>query len=542
MKIKEYHNLLYLVFLFLMGITITACTQNNAPQPGEVNVEYTPKHINLIRPIVEPEKIYRMSLVRESFEALPQEMAKMRNLQILKLVRLKINDWESSFKVINSFQNLKEIQISGIPISKIPIKPENLPHLKTINLRGSRGYCLKEEIENLSQFDSLESFIIGGLDINSFPENISLLKNLKFLEFGFHAESFDYANAFDLLTTLPNLNHIDIAGADLTNSIDNLRKLNQLSVLALFNCKVELDKLFNSIHTWPKLERLELKNMSLDKLPSSITQLQSLKSLSLYHNPDLDHASLFRQLAKLPHLEELDISETNTYTEAKDSSCQEGHALYIPKEYAGIFYMPKELGDLKKLKKLHLSNLVSVDFDTLLDRLVHLKQLEYLNLSGIGSIDGQGVYLPASLSKMENLKELIIDFSGPHPFDLVEQMPPNLEKLDFSSAHFDEYAPLPEVIFTASNLKSLNLNDCKLKEFPKGILKLKELEHLDLGNNQIRELPEAITQLKNLKYLNLMGTIISTSQEKRDKIEKMLPNTLVFFGEYRAYDPDWMDK
>jgi hypothetical protein len=34
-----------------------------------------------------------------------------------------------------------------------------------------------------------------------------------------------------------------------------------------------------------------------------------------------------------------------------------------------------------------------------------------------------------------------------------------------------------------------------------------------------------------------MGTHIAESKEKRKKIEQMLPNTLIFFGEYEAYEP-----
>ena len=66
---------------------------------------------------------------------------------------------------------------------------------------------------------------------------------------------------------------------------------------------------------------------------------------------------------------------------------------------------------------------------------------------------------------------------------------------------------------------------------------LKNLVHLDLGNNQLKDLPESITKLKKLRYLNLMGTYISESEEKRKEIEQMLPNTLIFFGEYEAYEP-----
>jgi len=193
---------------------------------------------------------------------------------------------------------------------------------------------------------------------------------------------------------------------------------------------------------------------------------------------------------------------------------------------------------LRNLRKLDVSRNTALDHKRLVENLVALPKFEYLDVSytsGPKSI----VELPDCLAQLKSLKTLIIKDTGPHPFSMITKMPPQLKKLDWEEAHFGEDAPLPMIIFTATTLKSLNLNDGRLTELPEAISNLTKLEHLDLGNNQLHDLPKSITKLKKLRYLNLMGTHISESEEKRREIEALLPNTLVFFGEYAAYDPNW---
>ena len=514
------------IFLILSMMITTACTQNNAPQPGEVNVEYTPKHINLIRPIVEPEKIYRMSLWDSRYNYLPEEMAKMRNLRRLVLGNVEIKDWESSVGTIQKLHELRELKITGASISKLHLNHLKLPKLEELDLFASNGYNLESEIIYLTKFPHLKSLVVAGMNVNQLPNNITSLENLEYFEFGDHNEGFDYSEALILLSNLPKLKYLFFSIANIDNALIEFQQLENIQKLGFYDCSTNLDTIFKVAGQWKNLESLELLSMDLIRLPDSFTGLQRLKSLSLYHNPDLDHASLFRQLAKLPHLEELDISETVDYQ--KDT----------------LFHLPKEIGMLKNLRKLEMEYMYRVDYANLIEQIKDLPHLETLSLYNSQHYikyfsDLRFHSFPASIKELKSLKNLDVGRTNVGIFENVEELP-ELTSLNCSQIGFEP--SIPKVVFNTTSLKSLNLNDCKLKEFPKGILKLKELEHLDLGNNQIRELPEAITQLKNLKYLNLMGTIISTSQEKRDKIEKMLPNTLVFFGEYRAYDPDWMDK
>jgi len=342
-------------------ITTIACTQNGAPHPEEVNVEYTPKHINLIRPIVEPEKIYRMHLWNSRYNYLPEEMSKMRNLRRLALDNVEVKDWERSSKAISSFKNLEVLEIySELPF--LPFNPTNLKSLEKLNLMGSSGYNLEKAITKIEKLENLKVLFIGGLDVIEIPESILKLESLEELDIGYHNEALDYKAALNLISRLPNLKSLSIDMASLTSIDESFKNLRHLNKISFYDCEINLDEFYMLTKGWDNLEELVLEDMSMVRLPSSITQLQSLKSVSFYHNPDLDHASLFRQLAKLPHLEELDISETVDYQ--KDT----------------LFHLPREIGMLKNLRKLEMENMYRVDYANLIEQIKDLPHLETLSL------------------------------------------------------------------------------------------------------------------------------------------------------------------
>ena len=506
-----------LVLILLILVSITTTCQKQSKYDEEVKVEYTPYHINLIRPIIDPERIYQMSLDEKRFVHLPAEMKKMKNLRELHLTDLKVKDWEKSADAINSFKKLNTLFINYNHFDELPFRPQKLPNLEELYLSYSDNFKFEKAINKLIRLEKLKELGLAGINMDSIPENFLDLESLERVQIGEH-QKFNYNQGLETISKLPKLERLDIIYSNLKPYPKNLEKLKKLKGLEIYHCQVDLEKVFSTISVWENLKILNLGDMNIETLPEKIRELKNLKTLKLHDNRNLNQQKLFRQLAEIPGLEELVISET------------------ILHHQHDRFVMPEELAELKKLKRLDMATSQNIVFDSLFDVLVQLPKLEYLNLHDNGST-GHITQFPDKLYKFKNLKELIVSFSGPHPLDKVTKMPPGLEKLDYSRARFSERSPMQKVIFTATSLKSLNLNTCRLKELPEEIGNLKNLVHLDLGNNQLKDLPESITKLKKLRYLNLMGTHISESEEKRKEIEQMLPNTLIFFGEYEAYEP-----
>ena len=507
-----------LVLILLILVSITTTCQQQSKYDGEVKVEYTPYHVNLIRPIIDPERIYQIFIDDKRFRSVPQKMKKMSNLQKLKLRNVKIKDWRKLEEIINSFTQLRELEIPTNEYSRLPFNPGSLPHLKKLNLTMTSGYNLDKEFDKIVELDSLRTLYLGGIKTDHLPAEITQLKNLKRFHFGYHGDNFDYERAIEKLSKLPELEYVEFDIVTFEMIPQNFHQLHKLKKLSFYDGKFDMNALLNHIKEWKQLEMLKFLDMDVRSLPENISELNNLKTLNLPDNPHLDHQKLFRQLSELPELEELDISET------------------ILHHQHDRFVMPEELAELKHLKRLDMATSQNLVFDSLFDVLAKLPELEYLNMrrnSGTNAL----CQLPDKLYKLKNLKTLNISRCGPFPLNDVTKLPPNLKKLNYSTARFDERTPMQKVIFTATSLKSLNLNTCRLKKLPEEIGNLKNLVHLDLGNNQLKELPESIIKLKKLRYLNLMGTHISESEEKRKEIEQMLPNTLIFFGEYEAYEP-----
>ena len=507
-----------LVLIVLILVSITTTCQQQSKYDGEVKVEYTPYHVNLIRPIIDPERIYQIFIDDKRFHSLPREMKKIRNLRDFELINVKIKDWRKSEEIINSFKQLRKLDIAMNEFNTLPFNPGSLPYLEELDITTTSGYNLDKEFDKILEFDSLKALYLGGIKTDHLPEKLSQLKNLKRLHLGHHGDNFNYENAINTLSELPELEYVMFEVASFETIPQNFHQLHKLKKLGFYDGKFDITALLNHIKEWEQLEMLKFLDMDVRSLPENISELNNLKTLNLPDNRHLDHQRLFRQLSELPELEELDISKT------------------ILHHQHDRFVMPKELGELKNLKRLDMATSQNIVFDSLFDVLLKLPKLEYLNLYRCTS-DGYIVQFPDVLDKMINLKELKITYLGPHPFDKVNGLPPNIEKLTYENASFGENTPIQKVIFSATSLKSLNLNSCELKELPEEIGNLKNLVHLDLGNNQLKDLPESITKLKKLRYLNLMGTHISENEEKRKEIEQMLPNTLIFFGEYEAYEP-----
>lgn len=88
-----------------------------------------------------------------------------------------------------------------------------------------------------------------------------------------------------------------------------------------------------------------------------------------------------------------------------------------------------------------------------------------------------------------------------------------------SNNSLTDFCKLPKI------LKSIYLNQNKLKILPKHFYKLSNLKNTNLSHNLLHDIPKLIVKLYNLKYLNLNNNIIfniHSSIGKLLKIEKIL--------------------
>jgi Leucine-rich repeat (LRR) protein len=165
---------------------------------------------------------------------------------------------------------------------------------------------------------------------------------------------------------------------------------------------------------------------------------------------------------------------------------------------------------------------------------------EIKNLINSGQIENienalqMGIWLKAEgifdVEKYLKPYQMLIDFISPYDEDIqdkkfTEQIAylSEIEELLLASSRI---VALPYNIGVLKNLKYFWAEGNDLSNLPSSFFTLENLEILDLGDNNFTNLPIEIKNLKSLKELYLMKNPISL--EERGKIERLLPNTLVY--------------
>ncbi len=184
--------------------------------------------------------------------------------------------------------------------------------------------------------------------------------------------------------------------------------------------------------------------------------------------------------------------------------------------------LPAEIGQLKNLQELYLSDnqLTSVpdsleqltnlmwlclshnQLTSVSDALGQLKNLRMLDLSEnrLGSV-------PASLGQLKNLQELLLSrnqlTSVPDTMGWLSK----LEKLDLDG---NKFTSVPDWLGQLSNLQELYLRFNKLTSVPTSLGTLKKLKVLNLYRNQITSVPAWLGELNSLKTLWLSGNQLTS--------------------------------
>ena len=159
----------------------------------------------------------------------------------------------------------------------------------------------------------------------------------------------------------------------------------------------------------------------------------------------------------------------------------EGHLLSLNIADCKLVEVPSEIGELRHLRKLVLSN----------NPLRTLK-------------------LPATMTTQTELYLLCVNRCELKTFPT--DLPPNLTQF---SADFNQISSLAGIDGAHfPHLEMLSLFGNHLTDFPEELLAFKHLQSLDLGNNLLSQLPASIQQLRSLQKLNLTKNRLATLPEE----------------------------
>lgn len=281
--------------------------------------------------------------------------------------------------------------------------------------------------------------------------------------------------------------------------------------------------------------RLDLATNDLAEVPNEVDLFSNLRHANFSYN---NLTSIGDEVLSRTNLQSLDLKRNNIRKVSK-KLFQLEDLLRIDLSFNGLRRLPKGFSRLSSLQSLNLSNnqigKLPKDFDRL-KRIVTLnlsynqlkklpegyagwRRLEWLDIS-----NNEIEKLPYGFKSFRRLKY----FNASH--NQIENSPTavismrQLTRLDLS---YNKIEKVPSGFSNLKQLTSLNISHNKVKKLHRRWGSFKKIVEMDLSYNQLSSLPTTFSRLKTLKFLNLEGNPISPKE--RQRIKKMLPNTVIKF-------------
>ena len=135
-------------------------SESTKPLPGAIGNLKNLKYLRLI-----------------GFEALPEEIAELDNLETLVYMKCSFTEFP---KVLCELKNLKSLNIFSKSLERFPDELGNLSSLTIFDMRGTQVQHLPESIGNLSKLTSIQ--LCANECLKALPESIGSLTNLRKLD------------------------------------------------------------------------------------------------------------------------------------------------------------------------------------------------------------------------------------------------------------------------------------------------------------------------------------------------------------------------
>jgi N-acetyl-anhydromuramyl-L-alanine amidase AmpD/Asp-tRNA(Asn)/Glu-tRNA(Gln) amidotransferase C subunit len=509
--------------------------------------------------------------IRQQQEELLEALAKAKKMQgkmelavFDRAVKEEISTWRgyNNYKNANERQlllnNVKKLDFYNASLVRLPEEVKFCRQLQEVNLLANYEFsdeewnnCLgtlsslgKNQVQvSVNSFDLIEEKYwdqISGLEIiaknlTEFPEGISKMSNLKYLDISGNSENQNFfskfpGNLYQLgkleklklsycnieklpinLGNISSLKYLDLNNNKLTTLPQSVEKLDSLNYLNLFENKIELGGIINLLSNFNNSVVISTQNAkehakgtllvivpdtpvkkSLEDLPINIEELDLASS----KNIQIDSV-----LTSIISLKKRIIITTNNDFRHKNADL----LVVIPK----LLKLPQGIASIENLTYLDLSEMDALDMKALLmlfksyNKNIHLSTLQNPDFEDINSIwvsIPKINELPKEIGLLENLVSL--NLSGCN-LTMIPKEINNLQKLETLNLSGNKLSVVPKEIKKLGKLRSLNLSNNQLEYFPKELTKIKNLKNLDLSDNLIEEIPGEINKIQTLNSLNM---------------------------------------
>jgi leucine-rich repeat protein SHOC2 len=265
-----------LVFIFLLLVFTRTIAQQEIKTPFD---KYGPfgamVYTDLKLALKDEKSVFKLNLSYQPVDLkLWPKLAKLKDLQVLQLQSVSVNQWPDDF---SSLANLVYLGSYNNEFAGFPKDFNKLGGLMYLEFYNSKIDSIPQEIAYLQR---LKTFRFSGTnDTLKLPKSLKYLKSLNDVLI----ESVILDSIPKPLFNIASLRNLVIANCGIYAMPDRLDKLANLEVLVLdFN---KLTTLPRNIFQCKNLYFLSLRKNNITKIPDTICQLKNLTKLDLRDNP-----------------------------------------------------------------------------------------------------------------------------------------------------------------------------------------------------------------------------------------------------------------
>lgn len=412
--------------------------------------------------ITEAYKLVSLELQRNFIRRIPNDIHHLNNLTILNLQCNDLSDLPQGF---DQLQNLQLLDLSSNKFSHYPEVINSCAHLLQVDLSYNKIQSLPSSINQLKKIAKINLSHNKLTIIN----DLSGMKNLRTLNLRFNRIAHLKSNS----STLQNLFLTDNRIAAFEDSLPKLRtlELQENPITSIGFTSIDSTKL---------------------SFPTNMTSL-SLSKAKLASVP----GDLFKNL---PYLEKLELNENNLSRLPVEITYLT-KLVYLSVARNKLEFLPTEFSSLKSLRSLDIHSNNVREFFVGMENI----ELTYLNISSnvFGNLSTDVPFYRNLSVDSKLAKSLMFFIAADNQFDdgmwSLFNCFTNLKVLNLSYNNFADVSFL-----RLANLSELYLSGNKLTALPGDtVLHWKALKTLMVNGNQLLTLPAELSQLQHLTIFDI---------------------------------------
>ena len=274
------------------------------------------------------------------------------------------------------------------------------------------------------------------------------------------------------------------------------------------------------------IERLNLTNCNLTRIPTSIRRCKHLKDLNLEGN-NIRHIP--RWIMELDSLEEINLnfnqlrltkSDIRHLSKMKQLLIGGNNIKKLPKNMGRLHCEGMNLGKNKlntlpksfsKLNCIKTLIFYENEFEAIPEVLADFKNLKHLDF-----YKNKITEIPDFVGNMENLQQLFLSFNN------IETIPDtlrNLKRLKYFYIHHNELHFLPIWISEMDSIERFGVGFNHLLELP-DLSRMKSLKDFDCENNLLERFPWELIEKPDIELINARNNDFILSDEEKMRLNK----------------------